>query len=134
MSKISKTTLLALTLAVPMAQAVLIERTPQGHYNTGVAPQVDYEQLSIARKYPIAPQADDLPVAKVYTYNNNTSEYLRDELGLPRVKADGRLNQYDVTYIPETEQMKGIKKRIAEKAEKERQALQQAEREALSEK
>lgn len=107
MRKVLLVTLLGACFA-QSANAILLERTPQGSYNTGVAPQVNYDELARARKHPVAPQADDVFIPRVYTYNNNTSEYLRDELGLPRVKADSRLNQYDVTYIPVTDQFKRI--------------------------
>lgn len=116
-----------------VANAILLERTPQGHYNHGVAPQVNYEELSIARKYPVAPQADDPVVGRVYTYNNNTSEYLRDELGLPRIKADERLNQYDVTYIPETQKLKNIRAAKVKMAAKARLAAEKAQNKYLNE-
>lgn len=108
--KLNKFILSAFFALPMMANAILIERSEEGKYNQGNVPVVDYEHLSKVKKDPTAPNADDVVAPRVYTYNNNTSEYLRDELGLPHEKADERLNQYDSTYIKSEKLDKLLKK------------------------
>lgn len=70
------------------SHAILLERAPQGQYNTRSAPVVDQREALQARITPEAPRANAGYVKHVYTYDNNMSEYLRDNLNLSKERAD----------------------------------------------
>lgn len=89
-----------LTLSMS-SQAILLERSAQGKYNNTPAPKVNEELAYQARIAPKAPRANTGYRPNVYTYDNNVSEYLRDNLNLPKEKADYALQAASYLKTPQ---------------------------------
>lgn len=83
------------------AQAILLERSVQGAYNQKPAPAVNEEEAYQARINPQAPRANTGYKHKVYTYDNNVSEYLRDNLNLPKEPANYKLQATSYLKTPQ---------------------------------
>ena len=88
---------------VSTSQAILLERAEQGSYNNRAAPQVNQEEARLARTYPQAPRANTGYKSKIYTYDNNVSEYLRDNLNLPKEQADYQMQA--ASYLKTKDQL-----------------------------
>ena len=79
---------LALLAFVGTSHAILLERSAQGQYNHSKAPVVNQEEAYQARISPEAPRANTGFKHHTYTYDNNVSEYLRDNLNLPKEQSN----------------------------------------------
>ena len=88
---------------VSTSQAILLERAEQGSYNNRAAPQVNQEEARLARTYPQAPRANTGYKSHIYTYDNNVSEYLRDNLNLPKEQADYQMQA--ASYLKTKDQL-----------------------------
>lgn len=87
----------SLLLGIQSAQAVIVERLPQGLHNTQ-RPVVNEELAAYTRHVDMtAPRADTSVKHRVYTYDNNMSEYLRDNLNLP--KMDSNYAMQSASYL-----------------------------------
>lgn len=80
-----------------IAKAVLVERLPPGMHNIK-APVVNETLAAYTRNIDMtAPRADTSPKHRIYTYDNSVSEYLRDNLNLP--KMDSNYAMQSASYL-----------------------------------
>lgn len=95
--------IIALTLffIVGNSHAILLERSAQGQYNHSITPTVNQQEAYEARINPQAPRANTGFKHYIYTYDNNISEYLRDNLNLPKEQSNYALQAASYLKTPQ---------------------------------
>lgn len=92
---------LALFFVTGSSQAILLERSAQGQYNHSSSPVVNQKEAYEARIHPQAPRANTGFKHNIYTYDNNVSEYLRDNLNLPKEQSNYALQAASYLKTPQ---------------------------------